>query len=128
MRALVLSLLILSATGCQSLMDGAKEDFSRAFTCPKQGVEARERKDITAYQLRTPKPPSPSAEIAADPARLKMWEEQQQKIRDFENSHSVVEVRGCGHARLYTCGRSSRGSSHSWICLGHDYPDGVAKW
>ena len=97
MRLVGAVLFGLSMAGCKDLNEGAREDFSRAHTCPMDRVEARERADIRPSSLRygEDKPP---AEIAADPGRLKMWQDERTKDRqDYDSSNKTFEVRGCGH-------------------------------
>jgi hypothetical protein len=129
MRRLVLSVVLLSAPACNTLLDGAKEDFSNEFTCPKESVEARARKDIDDFLMKSWKPAQPSTEIAADPSRLKMFNQQQEERRGADNRRHWFEARGCGHQRLYSCGYTAGGfSSTGWICSKKDYFDGITKW
>ena len=117
----------LSMAGCKDLNEGAREDFSRAHTCPMDRVEARERADIRPSSLRygEDKPP---AEIAADPGRLKMWQDERTKDRqDYDSSNKTFEVRGCGHLTLYACMRHTKNANRAF-CSQYAHPPGVAKW
>ena len=116
-----------SLVACQSLSDGAKSDFSGSFTCPLDRVEVRARPELHPSDWFEPrKPPS---EVAADAGRLRLWQDEQDKQRAvIDRYHSIYEVRGCGHQSLYECGRSSRGSSRSWICRERPYIPGAARW
>jgi hypothetical protein len=119
--------LALSLLACQSLDEGARSNFSRSFTCPADRVEVRPRPDL--HPSNWFKPRTPSAEIAADPGRLKMWQDQQEKLRTSTDSyHWIYEARGCGHESLYECGRTSRGSSSGVMCRAQAYAPGMSQW
>jgi hypothetical protein len=119
----------LAIVGCQSLTDGARDDFSHKFSCPKDQVEARTRKDIKAHTLSAFADRKPPADVAADSKRLAVWQADQQKTVDREDTEDVVEARGCSHSQLYTCTRSNTGTHQGAVmCFSHDYPAGMAKW
>jgi hypothetical protein len=122
--------LLSVAVGCQSLTDGAKDDFSRTLSCPKESLEARQRKDVRPYDLQHPTPPEPATEIAADPSRRAVWEREQREVRDRVNDReTVIEVRGCSHQKIYLCSRANTGSnSGNVMCTDYDYPPTLAKW
>src|ERR1700744_1741155 len=85
---------------CQSYPDAAKEKFSESKSCPLAQVEARERKDLRASSFRAPG--SPPSDVAADPARLKVWRDgDDQKRKSSDNIETVVEVNGCGFQVFY---------------------------
>jgi hypothetical protein len=119
----------LVLTACQSLEDGAKAEFSSQFTCPLERIEARARPDLKPSQVER-EPSRPSPEIAADPERLKIFQQKQAELdANVDRADSVVEARGCGHTVLYTCGHPTRSSSGKrWMCSHHAYPPGVATW
>jgi len=112
---------------CQSLSDGAKGDFSRTFTCPMDRIEVRARPELHPGDwLKLKTPPS---EVASDPGRLRMWQDEQDRLRtSADKYHSIFEARGCGHQALYECGRTTRGSSKSVICRDRPYTPGVSHW
>lgn len=113
--------------GCKDLDEGAREDFSRSHTCPLDRVEARERTDLrpSALHFGANKPP---AEVAADPGRLKMWQDEQARDAEkYDGRYKTFEVRGCGHLELLTCARGSKNMNRA-TCSRADYPAGVAKW
>jgi hypothetical protein len=116
-------LAVLSPIAC-SLANGAKSDFSAAYTCPADRVEVRARPDLHPSDFkRKTRPKTPPGEVAADPERLRMWQAEQDRLRNYDdNYHSVYEVSGCGHVVLYECGHASRGSSTSWICWERTLP------
>lgn len=126
----VAALLLLVTQGCTSVEDGAKDEFSEAFTCPRDRVEVRKRDDVKATDVEGSAAAStPPAEIAADPGRLQMWQNEQREKDDRENDlHHVVEARGCGHRVLYTCGHTTGKSSAPWLCMERGYPKGMSKW
>jgi hypothetical protein len=112
---------------CQSLSEGAKRDFSTSFTCPIERVEVRARPELHPsnwFKLKTP-----PSEVASDPGRLSMWQDEQDRLRTSgDQYHSIYEARGCGHHALYECGRATRGSSDSVICRERPYPSAVSPW
>jgi hypothetical protein len=97
-------LVVLAAPaslGCQSLEDGAKDEFVSRFSCPKSGIELRARPEIDAYTLIFGKRSAPPAEVAQDPARLAIWQKKQDDSHASWNaSETVFELRGCGHEVL----------------------------
>jgi hypothetical protein len=125
--ALLLAFAAL-VVGCQSLTDGAKDDFSHKFSCPKDQVEARERPDIKAHSLSPFTGKKPPADVAADPRRLAVWQADHQKQIDSEDSDTVIEVRGCSHSQLYKCTRSTGKRGGRVMCFDESYPPGMAKW
>jgi hypothetical protein len=116
----------LGQVACQSLDDGAKADFSKSFTCPPDRVEVRARPELHPSDwLERRTPPS---EVASDPGRLKMWQDEQEKLRiSVDTYHSIYEARGCGHQMLYECGRATRGSSNGVLCRERPFPSGGSR-
>ena len=102
--------LLLAALlcGCESVVDGSKDKFSSEFTCPVDRVEATPKPELHPSDLG-PKA-EPPQDIAADPARLKMWQDKQTKATDSKDSRDdIIELSGCGHHVLYACHRYSKG-------------------
>jgi hypothetical protein len=120
--------VVLMAFGlaCESLGDGARADFSKSFTCPLDRVEVRARPELRPSDwLERRIPPS---EVASDPGRLRMWQDEQEKLRtSVDKYHSIYEARGCGHQVLYECGRATRGSSNSVLCRDRPYRSSVSR-
>jgi hypothetical protein len=116
-RIAVLGLLVAAAIqiACHSLSDGAKSYFSSEFTCPMDRVDVRPRPDLHPSDWSTLR--TPPSEIASDPARLKMWRDEQDRLRRYADSDPMFEVQGCGHHVLYDCGWATRGSGA--ICRKH---------
>jgi hypothetical protein len=65
--------------------DTTVQTFSYIHFCPVN--------KIVAYPVA---PEPPPADIAADPARLSMWQERYKGHRDYR-------IEGCGHAHVYHC-------------------------
>ncbi|MBL8923686.1 MAG: hypothetical protein JNJ54_32830 [Myxococcaceae bacterium] len=112
MRPAQLALLVVSLSGCQSLTDGAREQVSKAYSCPLERVVGVERSDLKAMELRlagVPKP-TPPPDIAADPARLAMWQQSQAESRTQAASYPgvVIEVKGCGLVVMMDCYRKNK--------------------
>jgi hypothetical protein len=106
---LVVLLLPLSAAACASLEDGARDHFVKALSCPADRVQVKARPDLgygdLLPALRTGEPP---AEVAADPERLELWQEQQaiaQATRraNADAAYDVFEVSGCGRTVRLGC-------------------------
>jgi len=121
---------IVCLCGCQSVADGAREDFSSENTCPLERVEARERSDVKPSQLR--RKVDPPRDIATDPGRLKLWQDRQAKKYAYDDeSHYIVEVRGCDKHDFYECRHPGSGSTPGvrWMCTIARYvPDTITKW
>jgi hypothetical protein len=119
--------LVLSASACQSLDDGARDEFAGHFTCPKERVEVRSRPDLNSYDLTWGRA-QPPPDVAADPQRLALWKEKQQDSRS-RGSDPVFELRGCGHSVLYHCTRANTGThSGAVMCFDLKYPAGAKPW
>jgi hypothetical protein len=123
---------ILSLTACQSLADGAKEAFAKDYSCPADRVESRDRPDLrhssfdTAPNTLTPKPPP---DIAADPARLAMWQQRHQRDpTEFDRTTDVEEVRGCGKQAFYFCHGGQRHSLQAKCAGVATVPSSISHW
>jgi len=57
------SIALLSLVGCQSVGEGAKQEFSKDNTCPLDRIEMRERPELKPSSLEGPS--TPPADIAA---------------------------------------------------------------
>ena len=121
------SMIVASVTllmGCENLDADAKRSFSSSNSCPLDRVESRERPELHPSMLA----PSaqPPAEVARDPERLALWQQQQAKSRAADDrNQTVFEVRGCNHEQLYRCHRFKNTKS---FCMSMKYPDGAARW
>jgi hypothetical protein len=72
--------------------NAARATFSRDAYCPLERTSA-----ASVTQIPTPPP-----KIAADPARLAMWQAEAEAVASTEDKH-VVAVRGCGEQAMYSC-------------------------
>lgn len=115
--------------GCQSVGDGAKEQFSKDNTCPLDRVEVRERGELKPSQFT--KPHDAPADIAADPGRLKVWRDEQARLAaNDDNWGRIVEARGCDKHVFYACGHPTKSSDGKrWSCSEQSFvPAGISKW
>ena len=120
---------LLFLCGCQSVTDGAKEQFSEEHTCPLDRIEARARPELKPSQLREPS--TPPADIASDPGRLQLWRAEQAKFASNDDARGqVVEARGCDAHVFYTCGHpTSSSDGKRWMCSTELHvPDAISKW
>lgn len=120
--SLVLAFVCL--VGC-SKETGARERFAEEFTCPVDRVEVRERKDLTPSMLRVKVPPPP--DVASDPARLALHNEQEAEIDEGADSFGdIYEARGCDKQSLYAC-RIRTNNRFGVSCTSQPYENGVAR-
>ena len=118
---------LVALVGCQSLLDGAKETFANENTCPVERVEARERSDLRSSSFRASR--TPPKDVAADPARLKMWQDKEETSRtSSDHLGSIVEVRGCEKHKFYRCYRSSQHASRMNCSEERDATGTVTTW
>lgn len=121
----VVGVLVL-VSGCKSVTEGARERFSKDHSCPLDRVEVRMREDLRPSDLETR--PKPSPEIAADPGRLRVWQEEETKARELsDRGEKMVEVRGCAVQTLYACHRHNKDANYI-MCGAKEYVPGVARW
>ncbi len=120
-----LALSFVCFAGC-SKETGAREKFSQEFTCPEDQVEVRERKELKPSMLRVKSPPPP--EIASDPARLRLYKEQQAESDEGADTlGDIFEARGCDKQSLYAC-RIRSNKTFGVSCMTQPYVDGVSRW
>jgi len=108
--AISCSAALLAIPACKSLEEGAREAFSREFSCPEGRVVVRPRTDVDAYTATFGAVDSggPPADVKRDPERYALWQKQQREQHDaWNNDRSVLEARGCDHEVLYTCSHPS---------------------
>ena len=91
-----------------------RDRFVSDFTCPADDVHVTPRSDIHASSLLPTTPPS--AEVAADPARLAEWNRQQEAVRKREDNFQVYDVTGCGHTTRYGCAQVGAGPTQADEC------------
>ncbi len=106
----------LLAAGCRDRHAAAIEVFSRELTCPAERVSAVERPELpwrrvleaTGSPVHQPvRRATPPPEVAADPGRLALWEQQQSEQEAGRNAifynRGTWLVEGCGERRLVGC-------------------------
>jgi hypothetical protein len=112
----LLALLLLSGVGCRNFEGAAVEAFSKERSCPKDGVTAHARDDLGAYELQVPTR-SPPDDIANEPSRRAVWQEQQDERRARVNSKErVYEVSGCNEKRFAACANTPK-KYHACVLL-----------
>lgn len=125
-RRLVAPCLVIAAAAfqgaCWSDTEWAREKFASRNTCPEERVTATLRKDLKAVDLAFRAEPPPPA-VAADPERLKLWNEKQARAAAEWDGKRVVQVRGCGREEFAICGqlRVSVGATR-YGCSNAHYP------
>ncbi len=83
----LLALLPIFVLACASLESNARSEFARQNSCPDDRVTVGHAP-----------PRQPPADVAADPGRLAMWNDNEAKRAE----HYYV-ASGCGHESLYLC-------------------------
>ena len=106
--------VLLTTNGCSSLVDlGAhywpgvvKTAFVEAESCPAERVTVGRttRPDWLKAPPSLPVPPPPP-EVAANPARLKVYNDEHAPPADphANPNHAFYVGQGCGHADVYEC-------------------------
>jgi hypothetical protein len=119
-------LFAVALGGCKSKEAGAREAFAKNITCPEDRVEVRSRPEVKPSMLVTM--PEPPAAVKADPARLKMWQDEQHKsATSSDDTCEMFEARGCAQQTLLCCFRPPKRMDRV-ICSTRPYANGVAKW
>lgn len=124
-RSIPLALVSLVVVACTSVPEGAKEYFSDKNTCPLDQVQVRARAELKPHDVMHSKPDkAPPRDIAADPARLAMWQQKQDEAAQLDNAFcDVYEASGCGKTQLLCCKRSNgkQATAKPVFCTeGHD--------
>ncbi len=100
----------LGLGGCSGNLGVARDrtltNFSAAFQCPTDRVT------VQAPLPSVSRPPPP--DVAADPARLAIWN---QETSDNRANTVFSRALGCGHAVDYTCGWQS---DETYDCVGQE--------
>ena len=100
-RLLFFPLLLTALAGCTSLESNARNEFARENSCPKDRV-------IVSHAPPRPAPP----EVAADPGRLAVWNDNEAK-----RSRIYYVASGCGRESRYLCEHRSVESDALPNCL-----------
>jgi hypothetical protein len=74
---LILSIMpgVILYKSCTALPAGTREAFSQQYSCPIDSITSKDRPDVHAAQFE--KSATPPADVAADPARLAVWQANQ---------------------------------------------------
>jgi len=103
-RCLLCVSAVVIFAACETRASVARDDFSSRHSCPADRTAVTERPDLQ-YTPLSPEVPPP--EVAADEARLAVW---QQSREDREASHrhgqsltTVFEVTGCEKREIVRC-------------------------
>ena len=98
-----------AGTACTSYETAARESFSQSNSCPIAGVTAKERPDLSAFDLIFGPPSKPPADVAADPARLALFQKKHDDTKKaWDRSTYPYEVAGCNEKLFYTCSRGGK--------------------
>jgi|GEM_PF-2952698 len=101
-----LLLAALTLTACASREEAARNDFARRFTCPAEQVTTTKIPGVRWSEVRRREHPipDPPAEVRADPARLDMWNRQNDHFSaGFDHNFEGFHVTGCGHEADLLC-------------------------
>ncbi len=125
--AVVVTISGALVVSCANVETGSREHFSKELTCPIDRVESHPRPDVHRSDLKAKD--TPPKEVAADPARLKMWQDKQKETSDWQDSlDQFFDVRGCDHQKLMACHRHNK-NTNVVMCSSYEYTAGVtAKW
>ena len=125
---------IIEALAKKKLDDGAREEFTRIYSCPGDRVEVRPRPDLTAWDLEVAKSGrgAPPDDIARDPERLAIWTKSEREQQERVNEDTgVFEVRGCGTEVLWACDHPTVAGGEVYIgmvsCEPGVYPPGTRR-
>ncbi len=111
LRALLFLALALSGTGCSLVLSRVGTDtFVDQQLCPKDRIRS-------SYLAVKPQDvferPTPPAEIADDPARLKVWTRKiDEGLADYKHL-TLFDAIGCGAHQTYLCWEEENGDSTS---------------
>jgi hypothetical protein len=95
-------LLSWAVGGCAyvtSLHNRALWDFADGYQCPVGRVSVVQR----PYAVVPPQPRPPPDDVARDPERLKIWNDQVAAAQNNQKRPTLFEVTGCDHDGLYLC-------------------------
>ncbi len=111
----VLFPLVLLLAACASLPARAGDTFSRRESCPMASITVTEQRNFRMAELYESFcrqgfacPRTPPADVAANPERLKVWQENHDKqvvayASDLIEGRTVFDVNGCGAHRTFAC-------------------------
>jgi hypothetical protein len=99
----LLAVAVISIAACRSRETMARETFSSSFTCPADRITVAPRNDLDAAALAV-QPQTPPSDIAADPGRLALWKQEDERRAAQYKGASVMQVSGCDREQFYVCG------------------------
>lgn len=87
---------------------GAREQFSKDFSCPEDRIQVHPLADLLdPARLPGRGPAAPPDEVARDPARLAIWQEEaRERAKDRKKEledYAAFDVRGCDHQVVWYC-------------------------
>jgi hypothetical protein len=96
-----IALVLLGSVGC-SVQSTARSAASSSWSCPEDRIQITPVADPSS---------SPPPDIAADPARLALW----QKSQASQVEHRDFAASGCGRTGNVICEPSTESST--WTCI-----------
>ncbi len=94
---------LLVVLGCNSMQGTVRSTFSLTYYCPRQAIVVTPRPDVKPHTVLVRRD-SPPAEVASDPARLRLWRNLEQQNEAWSDAdHDVFDASGCGHEERYAC-------------------------
>ena len=128
-RAALAIIGLVSIAACGQLAAGARQEFIRKYSCPKERVALAELKgvkpsDIFAADWRAATPPD---ELRGDPGRLAQWQagedERRKSWEAWINSSRLFRLSGCGHSVVMACRPPGRMSSPDVTAICNEPPE-----
>lgn len=108
--------IAIASTGCKSKQQLARESFAKDHSCPLAEVLASEHTELSSYDLTFGKL-EPPADIAADPTRVALWREENERKRKLVDASSTVFLgEGCNQQKYYACSRSDAKQGSNLRC------------
>lgn len=118
-QCFVLGFLLI---GCGNVMDDAKDHLSKTWSCPIDRVAVTKRDDVNGADLfrRSVRGQEPPADVANDPARLDVFNKNQERALEraaesFERA-TIIDGKGCNNEVRLACYRKrKKGFSEPWF-------------
>ncbi len=111
-RLLLCCAIAFLLTSCTSREDAASALFVQRLSCPAERIQIEEIADTSLHALRQRQtqqkaPSTAPAEIAADPERLALWQEQAEQAQSnqkaIDERYRLYRVSGCQQQEVYAC-------------------------
>lgn len=97
-RFLVAGISVL-AVGCAIDEGQVRYRFAATYVCPRDAIVVTARPDVNARPILNPPPPG----VAADPVRLRAWDDRHAAADPSLAHAKVFDASGCGHQERYAC-------------------------